>query len=229
MEEDPEIIKNMCWWKESFGLRKVFTAEVTLRLRVEEALVWMGKVEREEHMQRWNHELISWGLKKWESQSVGNELLKGHKHRVPFLSSRVMTSRLWDVMELGSSFPEADLEKTIPMQVICYGNPLGETSMGLGEVLWGREEIRQGCNFMRAVPVSLEAKLLERWALTLLNLSAVSHRPWEWKSFRHRPGWRASPSQFSEGWRWKPLVEASRAQVGKVSYESEPNSNNNKN
>lgn len=54
--------------------------EVTLRLRIKEALVWIGKVEREEHMQRWNHELSSWGLKKWESQSIGNEVLKGHQH-----------------------------------------------------------------------------------------------------------------------------------------------------
>lgn len=59
--------------------------------------------------------------------------------------------------------------------------------MGVGKVLWGREEVRQGCNFMCAVPVSLEAKLLERWALTLLHLSVVSFRLWEWKYFRYIP------------------------------------------
>lgn len=59
--------------------------------------------------------------------------------------------------------------------------------MGVGKALWGREEVRQGCNFMCAVPVSLEAKLLERWALTLLHLSVVSFRLWEWKSFRYIP------------------------------------------
>lgn len=49
---------------------------------------------------------------------------------VPFLRSRVVVSRLWDFLELLDQFPEADLEKTIPMQMICYKSAPGETSMG---------------------------------------------------------------------------------------------------
>lgn len=151
---------------------------------------------------------------------------------VPFLSSRVMSSRLWDVIELlGPVSQKQTLRRLFLCKWFVMEILLERPVWEWGKALWGRGEVRQGCNFMCAVPVSLEAKFLERGALTQLHLSVVSYRLWEWKSLRHRPhpGWRASPIKFSEGWRWKPIVEASRAQIGKVSYESEPNSNDNKN
>lgn len=111
-----------------------------------EAPGWIGKEEKRQHIWRWDRELRSWCLKKWEkSKNAENKLLANADMGVTFLRFKLVVSRLLDFIEFWIQLPRR-ISWGDYSCAIYYAKTVGEASKGVEEARW--EKVKQGCNIM---------------------------------------------------------------------------------